>query len=347
MTGETCALPISEAAETALGQLLSLSGPPEPALQAAEAADPGWIWPALVRAGDRLLQTQGLVDDTVQAALAAASERAQRATPQEQLHLQAVRALADGRTQAACLLWEDLLLEHPHDALALLWAQAWDLRRGDLVQLVARPAQVLPDWAPDDPLYPHLLGLYAFGLQETLQHALAEDVARRALARHPRNPRAVLALAHVMECQGRCEDGTAWLRQQQEGWADGGRLEVHLWWHMGLFRLEAMDLPGVHRLLDAHLSGAVLRADADHHDAVGLLWRMHLLGDDVGARFTQLLRGWQADDGEAGAAAFHDLHVLLALLGADELLRAERWIARCAARAMQAEDARQIGRAHV
>ena len=44
-------------------------------------------------------------------------------------------------------------------------------------------------------------------------------------------------------------------------------------------------------------------------------------------------------------SSFHDLHVLLALLGADELVRAEQWLARAAARVMQAEDARRSNHA--
>jgi hypothetical protein len=148
-----------------------------------------------------------------------------------------------------------------------------------------------------------------------------------------------------MEMQGRFEDGAAWLRQHQPGWAEGNGFSGHLWWHMGLFRLEALDVPGVQRLIDAHLCGEVLQLTAQRVDAASLLWRMHLLGVDVGARFVDLLRGWQPADDDAGHYAFNDLHVLLALLGADELVRAESWIARCAARAMSAEDARRSNHA--
>ncbi|WP_247664257.1 tetratricopeptide repeat protein [Ideonella alba] len=335
----------ADAAETALWRLVSQIGSPEEALDQACAADPAWAWPPLMRAGHRLLQADGRLDDSTRVALAVASRHIEGAPPREQRHLAALQALAEGRCAAACQVWDDLLLDHPHDALALLWAQAWDLRRGELPPLQTRPAEVLPEWSPEDPLHPHLLGLYAFGLQENQRDAQAEEVARRALAREPQVPRAVLAVAHVMESQGRFDDGTAWLRQHQAGWADDSALAAHLWWHMGLFRLEALDLSGVHRLIDAHLSGTALVGDADHRDAVALLWRLHLLGEDVGARLVQLLAAWPADEGEAGLCAFHDLHVLLCLLGADELVRAERWVARVAARAMQAEDARRSNHA--
>ncbi len=331
----------ADALETALGRWMRFEGPPAPQLQAAAAADPAWALPWVLLAAQALQAGEPGAAAQARAALAAARDRGADAPAREQGHLQAVLALAEGRWTAACQAWDDLLLEHPRDALALFQSQWWDLRRGDTAALLSRPAQVLPEWDPADPLYPQLLGLYAFGLQENRLHGPAEEVARRALSLEPRVPWAVHAVAHVMEAQGRVEDGTAWLRQQQDGWVQGELLAPHLWWHMGLFRLEVLDLPGVHRLLDAHLSGPALGSALARQDATTLLWRLHLLGEDVGARFTLLLLDWAPDPDEAGLDCFHDLHVLLVLLGADELVRAEQWLARAAARVMQAEDARR------
>ena len=44
-------------------------------------------------------------------------------------------------------------------------------------------------------------------------------------------------------------------------------------------------------------------------------------------------------DEHAGQYAFNDVHAVLALLGAQELPRAEAWVARCAERALQPTDA--------
>jgi hypothetical protein len=327
------------AAETALWRLMSFVDTPLADLDRAHAADPGWSLPLTMRAGYLMSLGEPARWPEVQALIEQAAPLAQAGPPRELQHLHAVQALLDGRCHQACELWDELLLRHPRDALALQWAQQWDLQRGDAAHLRARPARVLPEWDSADPLYPHLLGLYAFGLQEDHSLSMAEDVGRRALALDERVPWAVHAVAHVMEAQGRHEDGTAWLRQHQAGWAEGHDFSSHLWWHMGLFRLEALDLPGVHRLVDAHLCGDALRLVHQRQDAVSLLWRMHLLGEDVGARYTLLLRDWPLDEAEAGLSAFNDLHVLLALLGAGDLLRAEHWLAACAARALRAEDA--------
>jgi hypothetical protein len=326
--------------ETALWRMMSFCDTPLADLDSAIAEDPAWGLPRVMKAGYLLGLTEPSLQGEASQLLDEADALSAQAPPRERAHLEAVRALSEGRWHQACRLWDELLLEHPRDALALQWAHLWDFNRGDTQNLRLRPARVLPEWDEADPLFPHVLGLYAFGLQENNLHAQAEEAGRRA-SLSPHVPWAVHAVAHVMEMQGRFEDGTAWLRQHQPAWAEGNSFAGHLWWHMGLFRLEALDLPGVHRLIDAHLSGRVLQITLQRLDAAALLWRMHLLGSDVGARFVELLDDWSPADSDAGHYAFNDLHVLIAMLGADELLRAESWIARCAARAMQQEDARR------
>lgn len=331
--------------ETALWRMMSCYDTPWADLAAAREADPAWALPGILHAGHLLAVGEPAEADTAGQLLDQAEPLLEGAPAREQIHHAAQRAVAEGRWAHAVRLWGELLLEHPRDALALHWAQHWDLALGDTPSLWQRPARVLPEWADDDPLRPCLVGLHAFGLAACHLYPQAEEAGRRALAGDARVPWAVLAVAQVMDRLGRIEDGAAWLRLHQPGWADGDHFAAHLWWQMGLFRIEALDVPGVQRLLDAHLSGAALAGLRPRLDAVSLLWRLHLLQVDVGARFAELLRDWQPDEAHAGAHAFTDLHVLLALLGADELVRAEGWIARCAGRALAAEDARRSNHA--
>ena len=253
--------------------------------------------------------------------------------------------MLDGRWCAACKVWDALLIDHPRDALALQWAQLWDFYRGDSAQLRLRPARALPEWDEADALYPYALSLYAFGLEECNLYPQAEEAGRRALSLNPKVPWAVHAVAHVMEMQGRCEDGAAWLRQYQEHWCVGNGFSGHLWWHTGLFRLEALDLEGVLRLADNHLAAERLQITLQRIDAAALLWRLRLLGVDVAARCARLLDGWDLSPPAAGYYAFNDLHVVLALLGAGEFARAEGWVARCAERALACDDARRSNHA--
>ena len=335
----------SDAAERALWRMMSFYDVPIADLDAAIAADPAWALPHVMKAGFLLSLTEPALAAEARAQLERARTSIDAAPAREHAHFEAVQLVAEGRWHDACRCWDEILLEHPRDALALQWAHLWDFYRGDAVNLRLRPARALPAWDESDPLQPCVLGLYAFGLEECNLYPQAEDSGRRALAADPRVPWAVHAVAHVMEMQGRFEEGGAWLRQHQPNWAEGNGFAGHLWWHKALFRLEALDVAGVLRLVDSHLSGTALQITLQRVDAAAMLWRLHLLGHDMSAACRALLEGWVQDDDSAGYYAFNDVHFVLALLGAGEAVRAEAWVARCAARAMDAADARRANHA--
>ncbi len=351
-----------DAAEQALWRMMSFYDMPLADLDLAIAADPAWALPHIMKAGFVLSLTEPALLAEAAGHLAQAQALMAHATPRELAHLHAVQATLEGRWQAACRIWSEVLLEHPRDALALQWAQLWDFYRGDALGLRQRPARALPEWDLHDPLYPHVLSLWAFGLEENNLYAQAEESGRRALDINPRVPWAVHAVAHVMDMQGRFEEGAAWLRLHQPAWAEGNGFAGHLWWHKALFRLEAMDLEGALRLLDAHLSGEQLQITLQRVDAASLLWRLHLMGQDVSAPCRALVQGWGLDDAHGGSVsaapaaaaaaaaaqamlhtpghyAFNDVHAVLALLGAGDLARAEGWVARCAEQALLPSDA--------
>jgi hypothetical protein len=329
-----------ESVERATWRLMSFFEPPLADLDTAIVHDPAWPLPHAIKAGYLLSLTEPSLQPEAAAHLGRAHALVGARTPaRERQHLAALDAVASGRWAQACRLWDGVLVDHPRAALALQWAHLWDFYRGDAGALRARPARALPEWDPSDPLHPCVLGLYAFGLEECHEYAAAEDTGRQALLADPRVPWAVHAVAHVMEMQGRFDDGAAWLRQQQPHWSDGNGFACHLWWHSALFRLEAMDLAGALRLADAHLAGDAIEVTLNRVDAVSLLWRLRLLGADVGDRCAALAAGWPADADDAGHSAFNDLHRVLAWLGADHPAAAEAWIARCAERVLAAADA--------
>ena len=314
-----------DAAEQALWRMMSFYEPPLADLDAAMQADPAWALPYIMKAGFLLSLTEPGLLSEAEAHLSHARALQAHATPREKAHLEATQYVLEGRWHHACRVWDALLVEHPRDALALQWAQLWDFYRGDASGLRQRPARALPEWDEADPLHGYVLAMYAFGLEESNLYPQAEEAGRRALAANPRVPWAVHAVAHVMEMQGRFEDGSAWLRLHQGNWAEGNGFACHLWWHKSLFRLEALDTVGVLRLIDTHLSGALLQATLNRVDAASMLWRLRLLGVDVASRCADLLQGWALPDEHAGHYAFNDVHVVLALVGAGEAARAEAW----------------------
>jgi len=331
------------AVDVALWRMMTFYDTPIADLDAAIAADPGWALPHTMKAGFLASLTEPSLVPEARAHLdAARALTSATSPPRERAHLEATQLVLDGRWAGACRVWDSLLIEHPRDALALQWAQLWDFYRGDSAALRARPARALPEWDEHDPLYPHVLALWAFGLEENHCHGEAEEAGRRALAIDARAPWAVHSVAHVMDAQGRFDDGAAWLRQHQEVWAEGNGFAGHLWWHTALFRLEGLDIAGTLRVVDGHLSAEQLQIGLHRVDAASILWRLHLMGADVAGRCAALLAGWPlAGEGEAGYYAFTDVHVLLPMLVTGDIAAAERWLARCAERALAADDARR------
>jgi len=327
------------ALESALWRMMSFYDTPLADLDRAAACDPDWILPELMRAGFWL----GLTEPGQLIQARAHLDKARRALPaavaRERAHFEALQAVLAGRWQRASRIWDELLIDHPTDALALQWAQSWDFYCGDLLGLRQRPARALPQWDESDPLFAHVLALYAFGLEENNLYSQAEEVGRRALSLQPQSPWAIHAVAHVMEMQGRFEEGASWLRGQQPLWAEGNGFATHLWWHKTLFRLEAMDKLGALRLIDAHFQSDTLEITLQRVDAASLLWRLHLLGEDMSAQCAALIKSWPLEGDDAGYYAFNDVHAVMALLGADEIARAESWLARCAKRALDPADA--------
>jgi hypothetical protein len=334
------------AVDVALWRMMSFYDTPTADLDAAIAADPGWALPHTMKAGFLASLTEAALLPEAGAHLAAAAALSSSQSPaRERAHLEAVQRIVEGRWASACRIWDALLIEQPRDALALQWAQLWDFYRGDAASLRARPARALPEWDEHDPLYPHVLALWAFGLEENHCHGQAEEAGRRALALDARAPWAVHAVAHVMEMQGRFDEGAAWLRQHQGAWAEGNGFAGHLWWHAALFRLEGLDIAGTLRVVDGHLAAEHMQIGLQRVDAASALWRLHLLGADVAARGAALQAGWPLNpdqgDGEAGHYTFNDVHALLPMLLAGDLAAAERWLARCAERALAADAARR------
>ena len=316
------------AAEQALWRMMSFYGAPLDDLDAAHAADPAWLLPPLMKAGFLLSLTEPSVLAEARALLDAAEAGSARAGDRERDHLVALQTLAGGDWHDACRAWEAILLRHPRDALALQWAHLFDFYRGDTTNLRQRVARVLPEWRADDPLHPYVLGLHAFGLEENQVYAEAEATGRRALAGGARVPWAIHAVAHVMEMQGRHAEGLAWMLAWRADWAVGNGFRAHLGWHAALFALEAMDGATALALFDEHVVAEPPQITLQRVDAAALLWRLHLLGYEVGGRWQALVDGWDLSDAAAGLYPFNDLHALLALLGAGRFDGAADWTRR-------------------
>jgi hypothetical protein len=334
-------------AETALWRMASFFDAPIADIDAALAEDPHWLLPHVMRASFLLTLTEPSLLAEARAALMQARRLAAGAPERERAHLAAAEACAAGDWQAACTGWGALLDHCPRDLHALQWAHLFDYYRGDAPQLRERPARVLPAWDAHDPLRPYVLGMHAFGLEECAAHAQAEAVGREATA-GAKVPWATHAVAHVMEMQGRPDDGIVWLHERRADWSEGNGFANHHWWHLALFHIERMDLAAALALHDEHLAGEHAALTLQRLDSASLLWRLQLLGADIGERWNALAADWDFSPGAVGHSAFNDTHALMVRLGQGRLDAARSLIDAAQARADAGHDsnaamAREVG----
>jgi tetratricopeptide (TPR) repeat protein len=189
--------------------------------------------------------------------------------------------------------------------------------------------------------------MYAFGLEETGDYARAEDAGRQAIDLQPLDCWAHHAVAHVMEMQGRAQDGIGWMMAREPYWSgDDNFFKVHNWWHRALYHLDLGEAEQVLALYDGPVRGDRSAVVLDLVDASALLWRLHLSGHDVGERWQELSEAWdQHADGRL--YPFNDWHAVMAYLGAGRDSEVERIVttirANAADRAETAAWARSTG----
>jgi tetratricopeptide (TPR) repeat protein len=302
----------AEAFDRAIADYYGLTGDPVGILKQALVNDPTFALGGIAIAA--LYMIGGFRGDhpEVVNALRAAEAAIHGASERERRHFAAAKAWAEGRLSAAASGWETILSEHPTDALALRLAEDGYYFLGQPLAIRDCASRVLPAWDRDNPLTSFVLGLYAFGLEETGDLKRAEDFGREALERNPRDAWATHALAHVMETANRQEEGVAFLKSTRANWGPAHFMAGHNGWHLALYLIELARFDEVLGDYDRYsVPKLALDATLDRVDAAALLWRLELMGVDVGDRWAAVARQWMAhvDD---HVLAFNDLHCALA-----------------------------------
>lgn len=315
-------LPVSTASraaldkyETAATLLNGYFADPLAAIDAALAEDPGFVMGHCFRAALFMISTERPAEAELRKAIAAAEASAGRANDRERGHIAALRSWLDGDFDRTAWLYERVLAEHPRDLLAMQLAHQCDFFLGLSSQLRDRVARVLSGWSEDAPGYGYMLGMHAFGLEEMGDYARAEERGRRALELNRRDPWAVHAVAHVMEMQGRVGEGIAWLTEREADWAPENMFAFHNWWHLALYHLDLDQTGRVLQLYDTAVRPKPSGVALEMVDAAALLWRLHLRGVDVGARWQELADAYEPMAGDA-YYAFNDMHAMAAFAAA-------------------------------
>ncbi len=305
-----------EGLERALDCALGFRGDAVAEIDTVLEAHPDFVMGHLFKAGwlTQAMETRIYPD------MVAAAERAEallaRANERERGHLWAVKAWIRGDFYGAVQLWEAVSTRYPRDLLALQLAHLTHVLLGDVMGQRDTIARVFTLWDEGVPGYEHVLGFYAFGLEENRDFQQAEELARQALAIRPDNPYAVHAVAHVMEMQGRQIGGIRFMREREAQWSTSN-FANHLWWHTALFHLDRDEIERVLDIYDLHLRSASHQGDRyEELDASALLWRLKLLGVETGGRWAELADRWEPAARDT-LYAFNDVHAMMTFVSDD------------------------------
>lgn len=249
------------------------------------------------------------------------------ANDRERMHAGALSAWCEGDLDGATALWEQILLDTPMDGLALRLAHFTHFYSGEPRRMRDSMARILPLWSSSHRDYGFLLGMYAFGLEESGEYAKAEQYGREAVSRNPADAWSVHSVAHVLEMTERMEEGIDWVVGLESSWSSVNNFRFHLYWHRCLFHLERGEFEAVLRIYDEQIvSDITSNFYLDICNASSLLWRLEMFGVDIGDRWLGLVdvAKKHVDDRDL---IFVSLHYLMALVAGGDQEAADRMIA--------------------
>lgn len=245
------------------------------------------------------------------------------ANQRERRHAAAARLWLAGKVGRAARAYDALVRDFPRDRLALLAAQALDFRLGHSAKMRDRVSAVLPHWNATNREYGFVLGMLAFGLEETGKYDRALAVARASLEYVPDNVSAIHVIAHVLEMRGPPDEGIAWLRRTQPIWSGNAGYRVHLAWHLALFQFDTGATADALLTYDELIAPQLDGASGGLVDASALLWRLQLRGAGSQKRWREVTGHWLRKSGVVGRA-FDLVHAVIALAASKQHALAQR-----------------------
>ncbi|HEX6959346.1 MAG TPA: tetratricopeptide repeat protein [Ferrovibrio sp.] len=255
--------------------------------------------------------------------LTAAEPHLAKATDRERLwHAQAA-AWVDGDAETAIRLGRELVADWPEDLCAVKMAQFHMFHVGDLAGMLEIAEAALPAHRGTAEMH----GMRAFALEEMNRLAEAEEAARLAIEIKRAEPWAHHALAHVMETQGRCDEGLSVMLDLADCWTDRNSFMLsHNWWHAALFAIDADQPQKALSFYDDRVWGVWKEYSQDQVNAVSLLARLEIAGLEIGERW-QDVADYIERRGPEHVEPFLDAHYLLGLARAGRDGAAQRLLA--------------------
>ncbi|MBD2354791.1 tetratricopeptide repeat protein [Tolypothrix sp. FACHB-123] len=291
-------------------QMLAYGKDAETAILQAIVADPTCALAHAYAAAYYLTQENRKAWQQAQPYLQSAQQHIAQITEREKLYVQAISAWADQEIDVAIALHEQITNKFHHDLISVQQGQYHYFYIGDKERLRQIAQKVLVS----NPGNHYLYGMVAFGLEQCHQLKAAEKMARQAIALNRYDPWAHHAISHIMETQGRVDEGIAWMESFADTWEHcNSMLYTHNWWHIALYYLQLENYQKVLQLYDTHIwKRANKQSPKDQVGAISLLLRLELRGVDVGNRW-QEISPYLYSRIEEHALPFQDLHYVYAL----------------------------------
>ena len=298
-------------------------------LDAAITADPKFALAHALKGiflvGIRQPRTRAAAEES----LDAARNNSAGINDRERHYVSALEALLAGRITEAASRYEVITAGTPTDLIALRLCQLGLFWLGEFAWMHDIYERAASSWSPDLPGYGGYLSSRAFMLEECGHYDEAERLGREAIERDPTDCWGAHAVTHVLEMQGRHDEGVAWLDGLKDHWAHSNQIVHHLWWHRCLFEVERGEYDAALEAYDIHVrdpESPLVKAMPDYYldlqNCASLLLRLDLRGIEIGDRWqaiADIAEGWIGNHN----SPFTSPHAVMALAAAGRRGRAE------------------------
>ena len=255
--------------------------------------------------------------------LTRARKAAPDASPREQAFVKLVHNWWRGDTRAALKGLRAIVAEHPADIVSAKWAQYHAFNMGDAPAMLDIARTIMPAHMKTAEAW----AMLAFGHEQTHDLERAEEAARRALSLKRSDPWAQHAIAHVMDTQGRVDEGITFLTDYAHTWADRSIfIREHNYWHLALLHLDRDEPVRALDIFDNHLWGEWPEFAQEQIGAISALWRLELRGVYVADRWRPIVEK-VVERWHEHVLPFHDLHFVYALARGERHREAQDFLA--------------------
>ncbi|XP_011410522.1 PREDICTED: tetratricopeptide repeat protein 38-like [Amphimedon queenslandica] len=235
------------------------------------------------------------------------------ALDREKRHIEAFKAQIEGNVPKSSELYDQITIKYPRDLQAVRLAFGDYLTIGDFEKMRNMMSRAVIHCPKDFVLYPYVLSLYAFSLEETNERQYAEELCRESLTLQPVNPWASHTMAHVIEEVYKAEKGVDHLISTRQHWSSC-LLSHHITWHLTLFYFDLNQTDKILKEFDQVMAPNMKPGNMFQLlDASSLLWRLNVMGIDPGeSRWKLVTEAFQVQVGNP-SHSWLETHLMMSL----------------------------------